>query len=163
MSEKATLTVKDLADRLSPLYNKKARAHVLRQLKYWTTEGLLTPKGELSTGTGRNREYPESAVYRAALLLHLAPSRLSIGTLKFIMRDLDAPFRNDDIAIALAGKRSVFACFCTLIQPGIGSQKQTSRMAMVYAHEGELEDTIRGYDTHIATDLTNIFRKVQPQ
>jgi hypothetical protein len=54
------------------------RAAVVERLRTWTDDGLLDPQ-DRSVGTGRKREYADSAVYHAGILNELADYGVPVG------------------------------------------------------------------------------------
>jgi DNA-binding transcriptional MerR regulator len=85
------MTVAQLADRLaSPsLGGPYDRDRILRQLRHWTTSGLLQPIGGLHPGIGRHRRYSSENILIAAILIELANLGLQVGTLESVVEMLD--------------------------------------------------------------------------
>jgi hypothetical protein len=65
-------TVGGMATRLARTRGPDEIATIIRQLRNWTTVGLLTPLGEKHEGTGRHRLYDHPELMKAALLEVLA-------------------------------------------------------------------------------------------
>jgi hypothetical protein len=65
-----TFTASDIAKRIQRP-GEKLQAAVDR-LRNWAKEGLIKPVGSLHPGTGRKKQYPESAATRAMILQALA-------------------------------------------------------------------------------------------
>jgi hypothetical protein len=82
MSE--TLTVSELAERITRNRPAEWKTDVVRQIRYWTVEGVLRPDGPKHTGAGRHRRYAAEAVYLGAVVLELAEIRIPVGLLKEI-------------------------------------------------------------------------------
>jgi DNA-binding transcriptional MerR regulator len=78
------LTVREIADRIvrTPGVDKAA---LIERLRHWTREGLLTPIGDKHPGTGRQRQYNDSAVFDAAILNALADHGLQVGVQQTVL------------------------------------------------------------------------------
>ena len=62
---------------------------ILRQLRYWTSIGLIEPVGGTFTGKGKHRRYDAETAYRAALLVRFAALGLSTPALKALNECFD--------------------------------------------------------------------------
>jgi DNA-binding transcriptional MerR regulator len=61
------------------------RAAVVERLRHWTSIGMLEPEGDLNPGTGKRREYDDSAIFAAAILNALADLGIPIGKVRYYM------------------------------------------------------------------------------
>jgi hypothetical protein len=81
-------------------------ATALRQVRYFTNEGLLKPEGLVNTGSGRKRMYRPGAVVEAAFFLRLYDLKMTVGMMKQIrealVKDLIARHKTNDIVQACA-------------------------------------------------------------
>lgn len=82
-------SVSDLAETLALRHKLGNRDEIMRQLRYFTSEGLLETVGSLHTGSGRKRLYPPTALMKAAVLLRLFQSGATVGVMKSYMTALE--------------------------------------------------------------------------
>jgi hypothetical protein len=100
----AERTVSDLAEILATQHRLGERDVIMRQLRYFTAEGLLETVGPIHTGSGRSRLYSESALIKAVVLLRLFQSGATVGLMKKYMTALQKftvrVFRTNDLRVA---------------------------------------------------------------
>jgi hypothetical protein len=76
------VAVSDLAEVLATKHMLGEKDEIMRQLRYFTSEGLLKTVGAIHTGSGRRRLYAQSALIKAVVLLRLFQSGATVGLIK---------------------------------------------------------------------------------
>ena len=76
------LAVSDLAEILAAQHMLGKKDEIMRQLRYFTSEGLLKTVGAIHTGSGRSRLYARSTLIKAVVLLRLFQSGATVGLIK---------------------------------------------------------------------------------
>ena len=76
-----TYTVREVAAIISGSNDPKVIDRVVRQIRYWTTEGILKPVGDKHTGSGRSREYNSNEVKKSAVIAELIRHGISLSKL----------------------------------------------------------------------------------
>jgi hypothetical protein len=103
----SNLAVSDLAEILATQHKLGEKGEIMRQLRYFTAEGLLETVGSLHTGSGRKRVYSASAVIRAVVLLRLFQSGATVGLMKDYMAALEKftsrRYKTKDLQVACRG------------------------------------------------------------
>jgi len=61
-----------------------------RAIRYWSSQEVLRPIGGPHTGRGRERLFKSEEILRAAILFQLAKFDVAIGTMKLMMKEIDA-------------------------------------------------------------------------
>jgi DNA-binding transcriptional MerR regulator len=90
MATEALVTVSELAAIVTDRTLNDDLELVTRQLRYWTSIGLLTPAEGTFTGKGKHRRYETEVVpYRAAILVRFAALGLSTGALSSVNDYID--------------------------------------------------------------------------
>jgi MerR HTH family regulatory protein len=89
MAIEAHVTVSELAAIVADRTLNDDIELVTRQLRYWTSIGLLTPAEGTFTGKGKHRRYEVETAYRAAILVRFAALGLSTGALSRINDYID--------------------------------------------------------------------------
>jgi hypothetical protein len=85
--QKLTYTVTGLAESIeSP---EQSATEIIRMLRHYSGEALLMPIGDVNTGTGNKRLYPNDAPLRAAILMTLNQFGIPIGVLKPAFKGFD--------------------------------------------------------------------------
>ncbi|MCB9973321.1 MAG: hypothetical protein H6854_02025 [Rhodospirillales bacterium] len=80
-NQKKTYTNKQVAAIIARGNDPQEIERLARQVRYWTTEDILSPIGGKHSGTGRHREYGIQEVYKAALTYELMRHGVSVITL----------------------------------------------------------------------------------
>ena len=75
------MTVGEMAEKLSQKFQCE-KAPLVRQLRGWATEGLLTEKPIPREGTGKHRVFDWASLCRATVLFELSRYGLPIGQMK---------------------------------------------------------------------------------
>jgi hypothetical protein len=87
-------------------------ALVMRQLRHWTTLGLLVPIEGTFTGIGNHRRYGAEAARRAAILTRFAAIGLDVGALNGMVGGLDCQIAGGEAGdlwrAAVEGTRDVY-------------------------------------------------------
>jgi hypothetical protein len=100
------LTLKEMTRRLGSVSTETTET-LNRQLRSWTDAGILSLVGDVNTGSGRERIYPDQEVFFAAVAVELAQWGMTIGVIKHILSRLrsgvsylsdDFDFRTDIVA-----------------------------------------------------------------
>jgi hypothetical protein len=78
---KKPLSVSDLAELLAN-HKLGKKDELMRQLRYFTSEGLLETAGAVHTGSGRKRQYSQEALVKAVVLSRLFQSGATVGLMK---------------------------------------------------------------------------------
>ncbi len=89
LAEAKTLSVSDLAEVMASQHKLGEKDELTRQLRYFTTEGLLETASAIHTGSGRKRLYSKESLVRAAVLSRLFESGATVGLMKSYMAALD--------------------------------------------------------------------------
>lgn len=93
-TQEEDLSVSDLARVLSIKFRLGGQSELMRQLRYFTMEGLLETVGSVHTGSGRKRLYPPSILIKAVVLLRLSQSGAKVGIMKRHIKALEAFIRH---------------------------------------------------------------------
>jgi hypothetical protein len=75
-------SVSDLAAILANQHKLGKKDELMRQLRYFTSEGLLETVGEIHTGSGRKRQYSQESLVKAVVLSRLYQSGATVGLMK---------------------------------------------------------------------------------
>jgi DNA-binding transcriptional MerR regulator len=94
MNSERLLTVAQLAEIVADPVLGDDQQLVLRQLRYWSTIGLIKPVGGSFTGRGRHRRYQLQEVYRAGLLVRFGALGLPVAALTELNNKLDQEIRH---------------------------------------------------------------------
>jgi DNA-binding transcriptional MerR regulator len=78
------LTVSEIAERIAKPGADKAA--LVERVRHWHREGLLHAIGPKRPGTGRHRQYPDDAVYLAAVLNVLADRGVQVGLMHVLVK-----------------------------------------------------------------------------
>jgi DNA-binding transcriptional MerR regulator len=78
-----TLTASGIAEALRPIAPDVPGT--VQKIRYWTREEMLLPVAQQHAGTGRHRQYAETAVFDAAILFVAANVGLNIETLRHMV------------------------------------------------------------------------------
>lgn len=115
---------------------KQSEVEIIRMLRHYSGEALLMPTGDVNTGTGRARLYPNDAPLRAAILLRLNQFGVPIGVLKRAFKNFDlylsAEFSTTDL---VAASKSLTAPCLFVMAPEDGASKPQR-----YVHLREISD-----------------------
>jgi len=159
-----TYTVSELADLIGRKRPTGWKTDAVRQLRYWTAEGVLLPEGQKHTGAGRHRRYGAETAYLGAVLLELAEMGIPIGLLKGISRELQAisleaiPGQGKLWRAAISGSAEVYL-FCDYkllpeLPPDFLFMVYLTTPDEILEKKGRLGDGISA----IVVNLTTIFR-----
>ena len=145
----------------------------LRQVRYWTTEGLLLLDSEKHRGPGKHRVYDLSAVYVTAMLAPLSDNGLSIGTLKKAVdcikyARLEAVKESgiDPWDMAIKGEAPIGFALCfpdgsdNIVGTFLG-QRYEKGGKVVVAGFGDIDEMGGSPVMVIRLDLTDIFSRVR--
>lgn len=88
-AEDKTFSVSDLAEIMASKHRLGKKDELTRQLRYFTTEGLLETVSTIHTGSGRKRLYSKESFVRGAILSRLFESGATVGLIKSYMAALD--------------------------------------------------------------------------
>jgi hypothetical protein len=86
---KRSFSVSDLAQILAMQHKLGKKDELMRQLRYFTSEGLLETIGEIHTGSGRKRHYSQDTLIKAVVLSRLFQSGATVGLMKAYMNALE--------------------------------------------------------------------------
>lgn len=104
-----TYTVREMAALISPSQDRKAVEQLTRQLRYWTTEEIITPEGgNRHTGSGKHRQYDIHQVRKAAITAELVRHGISLVRLGPFGEYLDFMQEDPNWQEAIKGKLDVF-------------------------------------------------------
>jgi DNA-binding transcriptional MerR regulator len=70
--------VRNAATIISGSKNPKVIEPLVRQLRYWTAEGIIAPVGKKHAGSGTHREYTADEVRKAAIVAELVRHGFSV-------------------------------------------------------------------------------------
>lgn len=151
-------TIKDIAERLAQSDDPAEIAYYLGRVKNWTNLGLLQLSGGTHIGTGRAREYPQKALYAAALVSELSNYGMSVGAMKdalTIFKTARVFARKetgrDPWQDAVEGRRPVYVLFHKLAKTDSGwCELDIKRL--------KLPD---GWASSILLDLSQIFWRIR--
>ncbi|HEX2525290.1 MAG TPA: hypothetical protein VHL31_03185 [Geminicoccus sp.] len=164
------MTVTDLAKRVLPHADEQELAAAVRQLRHWTQIGLLSlGAGEsVFTGTGRHREYEDSALYSAALLFEIGKWKLPPSLIDRVVKSLGFSIERranaNDWQLwqdAVSGKADIVLW--------VEMHKPADRPGLVFGLEGRMSFANRlsnksKSDDHVSTFvvfLTDLFSRLQ--
>jgi DNA-binding transcriptional MerR regulator len=80
--DEGALTVGTLAERIKPI--DPDVGGTIERIRHWVREGLLWPSSQHHAGTGKHRQFSESAVYDVAVLHVLTRAGLSISSQRYL-------------------------------------------------------------------------------
>jgi hypothetical protein len=86
---KKPFSVSDLAEILANQHKLGKKDELMRQLRYFTSEGLLETVGAIHTGSGRKRHYSQDTLIKAVVLSRLFQSGATIGLMKAYISALE--------------------------------------------------------------------------
>ena len=174
-----TYTVREVATIISGSEDLKVVERVVRQVRYWTTEGLINPEGGRHTGSGRHRVYNPNEVRKAAITAELARHGVSISMLCSVegyYKGIDEGVRWDR---AVNGEEDVFYIFANEFGDDGGSQsylvsskskvdpldvlKSREVFMMEIGSETIPSTDYNNYPTCIIINLTKLFARLDLQ
>lgn len=106
--ERFAYSVRELVDLVAADDDEAGKLRLLRQVRHWTNEDLLTPIGQKHTGTGNARKYGADEVRKAAILRELASFGIPVATYEGMGESLDFHARRAEWKDAITGKDSIF-------------------------------------------------------
>jgi DNA-binding transcriptional MerR regulator len=77
------LTVGEVAERLAVIDPNVAGT--ISKIRHWAREGMLFPVAGVSEGTGKHRQYAESAVFEAAVLMATTSAGMNVASTRYLV------------------------------------------------------------------------------
>ena len=151
------LTISDLADRIAPGADLERQGWLAQRIKYWTTEGILRTIGSRSTGRGRYRQYSETAVYEAALLVELQKYGLPLNLMRSAVGMVS--WGGEMIETAISGQQNIY------LAVRLGDTFDGHDVAIAdFLTLGGRENMLLGkrQSSQVVVNLTEVFRRVRP-
>jgi hypothetical protein len=161
------LAVSEIADRiLAPGADKAA---LVERLRYWTREGLLSPIGHKHPGTGRQRQYEESAVFVAAVLNVLANRGIQIGEIVSARPGPGVRIGRQDVVLALTKhaidswqQKALNGCILFLVLATFADNKTMAYLdelpiKIFEQHDGGIAPVHSRADSSLVINITKLF------
>jgi len=163
------LTVARLAEYALPASPDGDVDVLIRRIRGWTLSGVLRPTGDVHSGVGKHRRYPETEAYFVALAEALTHWHIPVGVRDGVVQAMRREFEGDVnptrepmtfVRDAIAGKEGVFL-FVRFPNPTDTHQAEVKlgyyeKLAREIVEAGWTKDT----PTFLAVNLSALFSKV---
>jgi len=139
---------------------------VLRQLRHWSTLGILPPDGATFVGHGNHRRYSRDAVFLATILVRMAAAGFSVGVLKALAAIVEEKMLKDAAGgrqlweAAIAGEAAVDLRFRVVRHAASDTVYQAEAQIETRGHVPEVPEPASTVPTHLM-NLTEFFAPVR--